>query len=98
MINQFGKKIKELRNVNHLRQKQVANELGIDTALLCKIEKGERIAKRDTIPEFARVLNTKSEELKLIWLADQLYEIVKDENNPLEAMSIAEKLLGLNTK
>jgi len=93
MINQFGKMIRDLRNINHLRQKNVAEIIGIDTPLLCKIEKGERVAKRDIIPRLAEILNTKEDALIVVWLADQLIHIIKDENNALEAISYVKELV-----
>lgn len=42
----FGEHIKQLREQNQLLQRQVASVLEIDTAMLSKIERGERRAKR----------------------------------------------------
>ena len=46
----FGEHIKQLREQNQLLQRQVASILEIDTAMLSKIERGERRAKREYIP------------------------------------------------
>ncbi|MFK2339900.1 helix-turn-helix domain-containing protein [Bacteroides fragilis] len=42
----FTEKIKELRIQNQMPQRQIAAALDIDTATYCKIEKGERKAKK----------------------------------------------------
>ena len=38
----FGEHIKQLREQNQLLQRQLANALDMDTAMLSKIERGER--------------------------------------------------------
>ncbi|MBR0323783.1 MAG: helix-turn-helix transcriptional regulator [Bacteroidales bacterium] len=45
----FTEKIKELRIQNHMPQRQIAAALDIDTATYCKIEKGERRAKKEQV-------------------------------------------------
>jgi transcriptional regulator with XRE-family HTH domain len=46
MSNQFGSKIRELREYNNLLLRQVAPFIDIDTPQLSKIERGERILKK----------------------------------------------------
>ena len=45
----FTKKIKELRIQNQMPQRQIAAALNIDTVTYCKIEKGERRAKKEQV-------------------------------------------------
>ena len=45
----FPEKIKELRIQNQMPQRQIAAVLDIDTATYCKIEKGERKAKKEQV-------------------------------------------------
>ena len=59
----FGEHIKQLREQNHLLQRQLANALDMDTAMLSKIERGERRAKREHIPVLASLLKTNEKEL-----------------------------------
>ena len=76
----FGEHIKQLREQNQLLQRQLANALEVDSAMLSKIERGERRAKREHIPILASLLKTNEKELFTIWLADQVYEIIKELN------------------
>ncbi|WP_374401981.1 helix-turn-helix domain-containing protein [Flavobacterium sp.] len=85
----FGEHIKQLREQNQLLQRQVASVLEIDTAMLSKIERGERRAKREHIPLLANLLHSNEKELYTIWLADQVYEIIKEESNPSEIVQVA---------
>lgn len=91
----FGEHIKQLREQNQLLQRQVASVLEIDTAMLSKIERGERRAKKEHITLLANLLHSNERELYTIWLADQVYEIIKEESNPSEILQVVEKELKL---
>ncbi|GEL10330.1 hypothetical protein FGL01_10690 [Flavobacterium glycines] len=62
----------------------------MDTAMLSKIERGERKAKREHIPSLAKLFQTNEKELFTIWLADQVCELVQKEDNPSEILKVAE--------
>lgn len=74
-------------------QREVSSKLNIDTPMLSKIERGERRAKKEYISTLAEVLSTSKQELLTLWLADQVYEMVKDESVALEALKLAEEAL-----
>ncbi len=93
MKSQFGDRIRTLREKQNLYLRQVAPLLEMDTAQLSKIEKGLRQLKRDQIPILADILNTSKDELLILWLADQLYDVVKDEEVALKAMEVAEEVI-----
>lgn len=90
MANQFGDKIKKLRETNNLLQRHVAGELEIDTPMLSKLERGDRRAKKEQVLLLAKIFKTSKEELLTLWLADQVVEMVQDEEVALEAMHVAE--------
>lgn len=90
----FSERIKELRIQNQMPQRQLAAALNIDTATYCKIEKGERKARREQVEAIAYVLNTDEKELSKLWLADKVYEMVSGENNVQDILNIVnEKIL-----
>lgn len=91
MESQFGEKIRALREKQHLYLRQVAPLLEMDTAQLSKIEKGLRQLKRDQIPAIAQILKAKEDELLTLWLADQIYAVVKDEKLANEAIQVTEE-------
>ena len=70
----------------------------MDRAQLSKIEKGLRQLKREQIPIIAEILKASSDELMTLWLADQIYAVVKDEKLANEAMDIAEGQLKNKNK
>jgi transcriptional regulator with XRE-family HTH domain len=86
----LGKKIKELREQQQLLQRQLAAELEIDTPMYSKIERGERRAKREQIIKMAKIFNADEKELLTLWLASQIYELVKDEEVAKAAIKFVE--------
>lgn len=85
----FTEFIKQSREQLQLPQRKLAEALDIDTATYCKIEKGERKAKKDQVVVIAQVLNIDERELLSLWLADQVTAIVANEK------SIAEIVLNI---
>jgi len=91
VVSQFGNKIRQLREQQNLLLRQVAPLLEIDTPLLSKIERGERTAKKEMVNKLADILKTDREELLTLWLADQVYDVVKDEDVANEAIKNVSK-------
>ena len=73
-----------------LLQRQVANQLEMDTPMLSKIERGERNAKREQVATLSKIFDVPEDDLLSLWLADKLYEVVKDEDVALKALSVTE--------
>jgi transcriptional regulator with XRE-family HTH domain len=93
METQFGIRVKELREEKGLLQRQVAALLEIDTPLYSKIERGERIAKKEVAVNLASILKVDEKELLTLWLADQVYDVVKDEKQAGDALKKVSKKL-----
>lgn len=90
----FGDRIKQLRESQNLLQRQLAANLEIDTPMFSKIERGERRAKREQVLLLAKLLNTDTQELLTLWLAEQVYDLVKDEDVASNALKVAEEDLS----
>ena len=75
----FTEKIKELRIQNQMPQRQIAAALDIDTATYCKIEKGERKAKKEQIVILSEMYHVEITDLLTLWLADKVTDIISDE-------------------
>jgi transcriptional regulator with XRE-family HTH domain len=73
----------------------LAAELEIDTPMYSKIERGERKAKREQVIKLAKLLKTDANELLTLWLAGQVYELVKNEAIALKAILEVEKELKI---
>lgn len=89
----LGKRIKELREERHLLQRQLAASLEIDTPMYSKIERGERKAKREQVIKLAELLGTSIDELLTLWLAGQVYEIIKEEESAPKALQLVAQTL-----
>lgn len=93
MASQLGDRIRALRTKQNLLLRQVAAALETDTALLSKIERGERPLKKEQIPILAQLLKVDVEELQTLWLADQLYNVIEGEPMADEALkSVSKKI------
>lgn len=84
----FAEKIRQLMENKHLLQRQVSAALDMDNALYCKIERGDRIAKREHVIKLAELLDGNQEELLKYWLADKVYEIIGEEDNANDVLNI----------
>ena len=71
----FTEKIKDLRLHSQLPQRKLAD---IDTATYCKIEKGERKARKEQVELLASVFEIDKKELLALWLADKVTDLVSD--------------------
>ena len=87
----FSERIKELRIQNQMPQRQLAAALDIDTATYCKIEKGERKAKRKQVEIIAQILNADKNELITLWLADKVYDVIGDEINAHDILNVVKE-------
>jgi len=87
----FKERIKQLRESSQIPQRVLAAALEVDTATYCKIEKGERKAKREQVLVIAKLLKTNKEELLSLWLAEQVYSVVKNEKHIDMVLGIVKK-------
>lgn len=84
----FGNKIKTLREEKQIPQRQLASVLEIDTATYCKIEKGDRRAKREQVLLLADFLKTDSKVLLRLWSADKVYDIIAEEDEATQILNV----------
>jgi transcriptional regulator with XRE-family HTH domain len=88
----FNERIKQLREDLQIPQRKLAAAMDIDTASYCKIEKGERRARKEHISIITELLQADYEELLTLWLADQVTAVVADEKElSNEVLKIAKK-------
>jgi len=84
----FGNKIRTLREDKQIPQRQLAAALEIDTATYCKIEKGDRRAKREQVTVLANLLEVNSKELIRLWSADKVYDIIAEEEEATQILNV----------
>jgi len=89
----LAEKLKELRESKGLVQRQVAAELEVDTAYVSKMENNDKPVSRNYLKKLAKLFSVNEDELLSIWLADKVYDVVKDEALAIKALQIAEEKL-----
>lgn len=89
VMNKFGDLIRSTREEKELLLRHIAAELDVDTALISKIERGEKTAKREHVLTLAQLFNINPEELIALWLADQVAHLVESEPQAEQAIRIA---------
>jgi len=90
-MNKFGNLIRLKREEKEMLLRHLSSELDIDTAMLSKIERGEKTAKRDHIQVLAKLFNINYSDLFSLWLADQVFQLVEKEEQALQALKIVEE-------
>ena len=99
MSSIFGNKIRTLRENKQIPQRQLASALEIDTATYCKIEKGDRRAKREQVKLLADLLEVNAKELIRLWSADKVYDIIAEEEEATQILNVvAESIVKYKRK
>ena len=80
-MSQLGRKIKEIRERKKLLLRQVAAYLECDTAMVSKVEHGERFLGKEQIEKLAKYFEIESDSLLTLWYADKVISLVG--NDPL---------------
>ena len=94
----LGEKLKELRESKGLLQRLVAAELDVDTAYISKMENNDKPVSKANLSKLAKLYDVDEQELLTLWLADKVYDVVKDQDVALKAMELAEEKIKFNKK
>ena len=94
----FGEHIRTLREKRKLLLRELAANLNMDVAYLSKIERGNRMARREQVVAFAKELNEDENQLLNMWKAEQIVDLVKDEKDSTEILKIAKQKISSLTK
>jgi len=95
----FGDKIRIQRVKKRITQRQLAAAIEIDTATFCKIEKGDRRAKREQVITLANLLEIDTKELIRLWSADKVYDIIAEEEEATQILNVvAESIIKYKRK
>ena len=95
----FGNKVRILREEKQIPQRELAAALKIDTATYCKIEKGDRRAKREQVFILSELLEVDSKELIRLWSADKVYDIIAEEEEATQILNVvAESIVQYKRK
>jgi len=95
----FAEQLRTLREEAHLSLRDVAEEIGIDTSLLGKIERNERQPTKEQIKHVAKYFKLSEIDLLKEYLSDQFAYKILEEKVDLDTLRVAErKVEYLKTK
>lgn len=92
-MNSLGEKIRTIRESKSLLLRQVAAYLEIDTALISKIERGERRLTREQVIKLAKFYKVADEKLLTLWLSDKLLDTIENDPFAMQGLNKAKTIL-----
>ena len=92
-MNSLGEKIRTIRESKSLLLRQVAAHLEMDTALISKIERGERRLTREQVIKLAKFYNATEEEHLTLWLSDKLLDTIENDPFAMQGLNKAKTIL-----
>lgn len=84
----IGEKIRELREVNNVLLWQLAAQLDINTALLSKMERGDRIFRKENLVKIASIFEISDGEFLKLWLEDQVLRLLSNKSYKKESLEL----------
>ncbi len=92
-MKKLGQELRKIRESKNILLRQVASYLEIDTAMISKVERGERRLNRQQVIKIAEYYNTKEEKLLTLWVCDKVLDVVENEPFAKKGMQKALKAL-----
>ncbi|MGJ1356878.1 helix-turn-helix transcriptional regulator [Sphingobacterium thalpophilum] len=89
----IGEKVRELREANNVLLRQLAAQLDMDTALLSKMERGDRAFRKEDLLKIASIFKVSERELLIVWLADKVLKVVDNESYKKESLKLVMKII-----
>lgn len=87
----IGDRIRELREQDNILLRHLAAQLDIDTAMLSKMERGDRFFRKEDIVVLAKIFKQSEEDLLTLWLADKILKTINEEAYKEQALKLALK-------
>ncbi|TDY11410.1 helix-turn-helix domain-containing protein [Meridianimaribacter flavus] len=91
---EFGEYIRSLREKRNLLLREMAANVNMDVAYLSKIERGNRLARREQVIAFAKELKEDENKLIKLWMSEQIVQMIKNEKDSTEILKIAEEKIS----
>ncbi len=90
-MNSIGNIIRTKREEKGLLLRQLAAMIDVDTAIISKIERGERKARREQIIKIVKALELNEKEILIEYLSENIaYEILQ-EDSATDVLKVAER-------
>lgn len=92
-MKKLGQELRKIRESKNILLRQVASYLEIDTAMISKMERGERKLNRVQVIKLAEYYNVSQEKLLTLWVCDKILDTVENEPFAVKGMQQALKTL-----
>ena len=90
-MNSIGNIIRTKREEKGMLLRQLAAMIDVDTAIISKIERGERKARREQIIKISKVLGLNEKEILIEYLSENIaYELLQ-EDSVNDVLKVVEK-------
>lgn len=83
--------LKHHREKKALLMRELAYKVDVDTAVISKIEKGDRKPTKEQLHKYAIALGIDYAQLHLLWLSEKVYQEIKEEETALEVLKVVAK-------
>jgi transcriptional regulator with XRE-family HTH domain len=90
-LDTLGEQIRQLRESKGILLRQVAAYLEIDTALMSKLERGERKVQKEHVVRLAKFFHVNEKELITQWLCEKILDVIENEPMAESALKMAIK-------
>lgn len=92
-MKKLGQELRRIRESKNIFLRQIASVLEMDTAMMSKIERGERNLQREQVIKIASFYKISEEKLLTLWVHDKVLNVVENEPFALKGMQKALKTL-----
>ena len=91
-----GELIREKREQKGFLLRDISTQIGVDTAILSKIERGERRATKEQISKLADILEIERSLILTQYLSEKILYEIQNEDFGIEALKVAEQTIKYN--
>jgi transcriptional regulator with XRE-family HTH domain len=92
-MKKLGQELRRIRESKQILLRQVASYLEVDTAMISKIERGERNLNRNQVIKLAKYYHIPEDKFLTLWVCDKVLHVVENEPFALKGMQTALKTL-----
>jgi len=94
----IGEVLRELRENKGLLIREVAAAISIDSTLLSKLERNDRLPTREQVDLLSKFFKGESNDIIIAYLSDRIVYEVQDNKEAIEAIQVAEEKIKFQRK
>ena len=93
-MDKFGEIIRSKREDKGMLLRQLSALIEVDSAILSKIERGERKARREQVVKIAKALELDEKELLIEYLSENIANEILEEDSANYVLKVAESKIN----